>query len=149
MNAGLFANPAGLGGSSIATAEPYVAGFYQKNKLVLSPVSRQFYIKVRDGVTTADPSDDTAGTDWAIVGAPARRSYQEITINMAGGDTATVAAITAIRAKYTIHLLGAVFSAPSAGGGFTIEYTSSTSVTARKIDTTASLALVVGIEDFW
>lgn len=150
MNVGIFPNPDGRGGNTLATADLFSAGFYAKDRIVISPVSYQFYVKKVSGNTTADPSADS--TNWAILGTPARKSYQEFEISFALGETVKTGTITAITSKYRLWSLGV----RGTGGNdindvsITIEYTNSTTITARRSASPGPAATIRGaVEDFW
>jgi hypothetical protein len=150
MNAGIFANPDGRGGTTLATAELFSAGFYAKDRIVLSPISYQFYIKKVAGTTTADPSADI--TNWARIGAAKRRSYQEFEIAFAATETVKTATVSALQGEYVLHHLGTrITTAASPDDPYvTLEYTNPTTITARRAGLSTSAVAVRGaVEDFW
>jgi len=153
MNGGIFPNPDGRGGTTLATADVFSPGFYAKDRIVMSGISYQFYAKKVTGISLVDPGTNNATSEWALIGAPARKSYQEFSTTMIGGGPFSVAVtISAITSKYIIHPLGA---RPTAGSVYTFEtdltikYTNPTTITLERGSGSVDVVVQWAVEDFW
>ena len=152
MNVGIFANPDGRGGTTLATAELFSAGFYAKDRIVLSPISYQFYVKKVAGNTSTDPSADS--TNWAMIGH-AVKSLQRGTLTIsAGTGTATLGtAVSSDLSKSKLTLLGsssnAGASAALADDTFRIALTNTTTITATKNGVINTLVISWELEERW
>jgi hypothetical protein len=154
MNAGLYGLPDGRGGNTLATADMFSPGFYAKDRIVISPVSFQFYVKRASGTTTADPSADTA-VNWSPIGATGIKSIQRGVIALSGtSQTATISSVdvnkTALRWLGFDTNAGGYPTTTSGSDVARINLTNSTTITAsRGTSVGSTLNVSWEIEERW
>ncbi len=152
MNAGLYGIPDGRGGNTLATADMFSPGFYAKDRIVISPVSFQFYVKRVAGTTTADPSADTA-VNWAPIGATGIKSIQRGVITFAGTSGTATLSPAMDPNKTRLSLLGNtnnIGANPVLGEDEVhIRITNSTTVTATKIGIINTVAVSWEALEVW
>ncbi len=125
---------------------------YALDRVVRSPISQHYYVRIVAGAGTTDPSADT--TNWARIGPGGRKSIQEGSIVISPSDDAETATVSAVvMANRTLTLLG-VYSG-SAGGSdpdttcAVVEMTNSTTITARRVGAGGGLTVRYQLEEAW
>ena len=138
-----------LGVSSVPDYVPLQT--YALNARVLCPQSNHFYRKKTAAAGSAlYPSENN--TDWALIGAGGIKSVAVYQDAIGGGSTTKVTTITAVSDKAVVIHGGynsGFLYAVGDGTGCYITKTSSTQVTASRVNTNAPCYYAFTVVDYW